>query len=328
MPWSTAVSGLQSRSLQLFMISESKQLMVDDRRSHTALSLRSFFDEQLQHLQALADSLLNFPHTLEEPVDAERQIIESFVDEANARIRAVAGYADKLRLHVCKLHQHVVDVAAELPPPVDLNHQAFMTNPLVNSLFVSTDDIDDLMRGNPELNSFLSVNGEQQAAIIFALLTAYRTEKNILGVGMMGDMLVREVPQRVVNFEAHKLHIPCVDQQQLSTLLTKYLFERIVELLKQKMALRLADEYSSKADKSYQSRLNSLANPEVYLHTLIGHLENPVNLLRIDKEHLKLSKLGIKLNMQDRDVANEFEIHELTWSNGIRNVVVQVAYSH
>jgi hypothetical protein len=46
--------------------------------------------------------------------------------------------------------------------------------------------------------------------------------------------------------------------------------------------------------------------------------------LSINKTHFKLSKLGIKLDDGDRQNANEFDLHELTWSNNTRNVVLQV----
>ncbi|MDD4906307.1 MAG: hypothetical protein PHD39_09150, partial [Methylobacter tundripaludum] len=70
-----------------------------------------------------------------------------------------------------------------------------------------------------------------------------------------------------------------------------------------------------------------LANPDVYLDALLGYIEAPDKLLSIDKTHFKLSKLGIKLEDDDSGQrANEFDIHELTWSNDTRNVVLQIAY--
>ncbi|MDO9238766.1 MAG: hypothetical protein Q7U30_02030, partial [Methylicorpusculum sp.] len=75
------------------------------------------------------------------------------------------------------------------------------------------------------------------------------------------------------------------------------------------------------------SRVKSLANPDVYLMTLLELLENPVNLLRIEKTHYKLNKLGLKIAGDDSQCANEFDVYELTWSNNTRNVVLQIAYT-
>ncbi|MSP28754.1 MAG: hypothetical protein EXR80_10270 [Methylococcales bacterium] len=81
------------------------------------------------------------------------------------------------------------------------------------------------------------------------------------------------------------------------------------------------------AGKSYQSTVNSLANPDVYLDTLLNYLENPDNLLSINKLHFKLSKMGIKLNEDDQQSANEFDIHELNWRDNIRVVVLQIPHT-
>jgi hypothetical protein len=81
------------------------------------------------------------------------------------------------------------------------------------------------------------------------------------------------------------------------------------------------------ADNSYQSKVNSMANPDVYLNTLVNYLENPANLLSINKSHFKLSKMGVKLDDDDPQSANEFDIHELNWRNNIRVVVLQITHA-
>lgn len=299
--------------------------MNDDRRSHEALSLRTFFDDQLDHLQNLVSSLSSHIRDVAPRTAEDRQIIESFVDASNSKIRAVQGYSRKLREHVRGLYNHVLQVANEIPPPVDLNLDAFGTDPLVNALFVNSNDIDKLLNTHPDINAFSRAHSKYQVPVLYALLTATKNEKETLGIGMQGDMLIREVPQQAVNFASHKIHTPCASSAELSTALKKYLFDYVVTLVKQELTLRMNDEAFKIGDDSYESRVKSLANPDVYLDTLIGCLENPAKLLAINKIHFKLSKLGIKLDDDDRQNANEFDIHELTWSNNSRNVMLQVA---
>jgi hypothetical protein len=93
------------------------------------------------------------------------------------------------------------------------------------------------------------------------------------------------------------------------------------------MMSRMTNHPIKPNDDSYESRIKSLTNPDVYLNTLIEYLEIPANLLSIDKTHLKLSKLGIKLDSDDRQCANEFDIHELTWIGNTRNIVLQIAHA-
>jgi hypothetical protein len=298
--------------------------MNDNRRSDEALSLRTFFDDQVQHLQKLVSGLGSYFHDTEPQAAEDKQIIESFVDASNSKMRAVHGYSHKLREHVRALYSHVLHIADEIPPPVDLNLDAFRINPLVNALFVSNNDIDKLFRTNPDVNAYLCSHNKIQVPVLYALLTASRSEKHTLGLGMIGDMLIREVPQQVVNFSAHKIHTPCASYEELATALRSFLFGRVVVLIKQEMVSRM---FEQPVKTTYESQVNSLANPDVYLNTLVGHLEVPANLLSIDKTHFKLSKLGIKLDDDNSETANEFDIHELIWSNNTRNVVLQIAHA-
>jgi hypothetical protein len=301
--------------------------MNDDKRSHEASSLRAFFDEQLDHLHNLVGSLGSQLHEEAQQAEEARQIVESFVDASNSKMRAVQGYAHKLREHVRALHNHVLQIADQIPPPTDLNLNAFGADPLVNALFVNNSDIDKLFNTDSDVNVFLRAHSQYEVPVLYALLTACKSEKGTLGIAMQGDMLIREVPQQAVNFSSHKVHVPCVDSAELSVALKEYLFGRVVALIKQEMVSRKTDQALKPGDDSYESRVKSLANPDVYLNALIEYIEVPSKLLSIDKLHFKLSKLGIKLEDGDRQSANEFDIHEITWSNNSRNVVLQIAFA-
>lgn len=299
--------------------------MNDNRRTHEALSLRAFFDDQLHHLQTLVGSLGRHMHD-EPQTEEDKRIVENFVEASNTKLRAVNDYSYKLRGHVRALYDHVLQIADEIPPPVDLNPNDFMMDPLINALFVSRKDIDKLVATEHEVDAYLRSHSKYQVPVLYLLLTACKSEKGLLGVALQGDTLIREVPQQAVNFSSHKMHTPCASRAELGAALKKYLFERVVALVKQEMTARMVNQLYTHTDNSYESRVKSLANPDVYLNTLIEYLEIPSKLLSIDKTHFKLSKLGIKLDDDDRQSANEFDIHELTWSNATRNVVLQVAF--
>lgn len=298
--------------------------MNDDRRSHEASSFRAFFDDQIQHLQDLAGSLRRHIHNEKQQTEEDRQIVEIFIDASNSKMRAVQGYSHKLRGHVRSLYNHVLQIAEEIPPPIDLNLDSFRTNPLVNALFVCSKDIDQLLKTDPDVDAYLRAHNKYQVPVMYALLTASKHEKQTLGIGMLGDILIRDVPQQAINFSAHKIHTPCASSAELNTALKKYLFGRVAALVKQEMTSRMTSQPFKPSDASYKSRVKSLSNPDVYLNTLIEYLKIPANLLSIDKTHFKLSKLGIKLDSGNRQCANEFDIHELTWSGNTRNVVLQI----
>lgn len=315
-------------------ITESKQAPAQqepavnvNRRSYEALSLRAFFDDQIRHLQELVSNLGDYLYGSAQQSAEDRQIVESFVDASNNKMRAVHNYSDKLRGHVQALYKHVLLIAGEIPPPIDLNRRAFAADPLINTLFVVNNDIDKLFDTDPDANAYFRTHNKYQVPVVYALLTASKSEKQTLGIGMQGDLVIHDVPQQVVNFSSHKIHGLCANSEELNTALKNYLFGRVVALVKQEMTLRMANELVNTGNVSYESRVKSLSNPDVYLNTLIEYLENPANLLSIDKNHLKLSKLGIKLASDDQQSSNEFDIHELIWSNSTRNVILQIAHT-
>jgi hypothetical protein len=302
-------------------------IMNNDRRLHETSSLRAFFDEQVEHLHKLVVDLGSHIHDQKQQVEHDRQIVESFVDASNSKMRAVHDYSHKLREHVVALYNHVLEIADQIPPPVNLNLDAFETDPLVNALFVNSRDIDKLFQFDHDVDVYLRSQSNFQVPKLYALLTASKSEKRILGVGMLGDVLIREVPQEVVNFSSYKINSPCASGEELNILLKKYLFGCVVAQVKLEMISRMIPPPMRPGDDSYELRVKSLANPDIYLGTLIGYLEIPNRLLRVEKIHFKLSKLGIKLDVDDKQSANEFDIFELTWSNNVKNVVLKIAWT-
>jgi hypothetical protein len=299
----------------------------DIKRTREASSLRTFFDDQIDHLHGLVSSLKEHIHDEMQQAAEDKQIIENFVEASNSKMRAVQDYADKLRIYVRMLHKHVLQVADGIPAAVHLNSDAFGTDTLVNALFASSKDIDKLFATDPNVKDFLSNHSKDEAPILYALLTAHKVEKPTLGIGMQGDVLVRDVPQQMVNFSAHKIHTPCTSSTELNTVLKEYLFNRVVSLIRQEMNTHINKQSFSSSDNSYEAKVNSLANPDVYLNTLIEFIGNPENLLSIEKSHFKISKLGIKLEDDDQQSANEIDIHELIWRDNIRVVALQITHT-
>jgi hypothetical protein len=296
--------------------------MKEDRRSEHASSLRHFFNEQVQHLH---DLLSGQQPEVPAILDADQQVIEHVVDLANTRLRAVYGYTEKLRSHVSALYQHVLATAEQIPPPVELSHATFGSDALVNALFVAAADIDHLLPIGSEADVYWAQN--RQLEQLYALLTAHKSEKSVLGVGMLGNMLVRDMPRQAVNFSAPQLHMPCANSDELAKALRNYLLDQVVGFLKQDMTAQTLAQAMEPGDHSYQGRINSLANPDKYLDALLNLMQVPGKLLAVDNYHFRLNKQGIKLDEGDDSLsANEFDIPEISWSNGSKNVLLQVVY--
>lgn len=301
--------------------------MNDNQRSREALSLRKFFDDQISHLQNLLTGFTGLSPEEKQQAEADQKIVENVVDASNSKIRAAHNYAQRLRGPVRRLYDHVHRVADAIPPPISLARREFGNDPLVSALFVSGDEIEKLLKSDPVADDYLRAHSCCEVPVLYALLMACKSIKRTLGVAMAGDVLLHDVPMDAVNFSRHRIQTPCADADALESALREYLFNRVVALARLELKMRMDQHPVLSGADSYESRIKSLANPDVYLSALVEYLDIPDKLLSIDKTHYKLSKLGIKLENDDPRCANEFDIHELAWGGNSREVVLRVVHA-
>lgn len=300
--------------------------MADNQRSYAASGLRDFFDHQIQHIEKLFDGFAGL-FAKAEPLSAEdRVLIENFVDVANNKMRVIDGYASKLREYVKGIYAHVHQIADEIPLPIELSEQSLKELPLINALFVNNKDIDDLCHGQLEATRYLRSHRPSEVPKVYAVLTANKSERSALGVGMLGNILVRDVQQQIVNFSSHKLYAFSASADELDQELKKYLFDNVVGLIKQDLNYRICEEIKSPNANSYEAKIHSLANPNVYLQSVIEYLAAPSLLLDLEKTHFRLNKLGVKLLEAQQEYVNEFDIHEVIWGKQQRNLILPIFY--
>ncbi|MDD5461238.1 MAG: hypothetical protein PHG00_06345 [Methylococcales bacterium] len=77
-----------------------------------------------------------------------------------------------------------------------MNHDALRREPLVNAPFVCSEDIDQLLRNDPDVKAYLRAHDKYEVPVLYVLLTANKSEKRTLGAGMLGEVVVRDVPQQ------------------------------------------------------------------------------------------------------------------------------------
>jgi hypothetical protein len=142
--------------------------------------------------------------------DIERAI-ELVVEQTDPRLRFVRGFSKKLRKPVIRSLVYVDDLVTRIPGPFEISRKAYSSNPQVNALFGSADDIEALFARSQRLQDFFRDNpGCEQAYIPLAML---RQEKRILGMALSGDMVRRDVARTAVNFSGHRLGIVCAQSE-------------------------------------------------------------------------------------------------------------------
>ncbi len=131
-----------------------------------------------------------------------RQATDMVVEVADSRIRQVGRYRKALRSPMLGAMEYCSSLVDSIPGPVRLSRQQYHADPLVKALFVSANELEELLRLAPEKNDSA---GHKKGNDSVALLTMTRKERTIFKHEQQGDMILRDVKKRTVNFIDHRL---------------------------------------------------------------------------------------------------------------------------
>jgi hypothetical protein len=261
-----------------------------------------------------------------------RQATDMVVGVADSRIRRVRRYRRSLRDPIEGAMEYCTGLVDSIPGPVRLSRQQYHADPLVKALFVSADKLEEVLRLAPERSESSDQKKERDSV---ALLTMTRREKTIFKHEEQGDVIVRDVKKRTVNFIDHRLVASSVTLDMTKELLkdrglevlATIAMERIVSLQGDLAELRERREYLKAMRRmlSGRSRTQELfSHPDIEtveklrkLEKLIREVDVEVDLTRQKIEMPEDSLALLKDTMdqpEDTLVANERTLR-LDWMN-------------
>jgi hypothetical protein len=161
--------------------------------------------------------------------------IERTVDATDPQIRAVSGYKKKLRAPVIRAIDHVVGLVDRLPSvqPVRLGSNADEFP--VKAFFISALHMKKVFTEDPALAEFLQ-GPEGAAPEVIALLAMEKEERGIFGAALSGDVVIKDVPQVTVSFDAHRFLDPTGLEAETKRLLKRRAFDHLLTLALRRLA--------------------------------------------------------------------------------------------
>ena len=163
------------------------------------------------------------------------EAIERAVDGTDPQLRAVSGYKKRLRPAVLRAVDHVVALVGALPPPMPVRFGGEGTDPRISSFFISLLHMKKVFQEDRALSLYLQ--GEQgQGGEITALLAMEKEEKVIFGAALSGDVVIRDVPQVTVSFDAHRLLDPAREERESRRLLMRRAYDHLLTLALRRLA--------------------------------------------------------------------------------------------
>lgn len=170
------------------------------------------------------------------PAELITRAIERAVEGTDPRLRALSGYQKKLRGAVMHAIDHVVALVDGLPVVLDLNPQSYGTEPEITLYFASVEHLREVLERDPTLNAWRrSTDGDIAEQVIMLLLMTLQ-ERNVLGVGLEGDVLRRDVAQTTVSLSKHQLVDPTGTEDETRRLLKRRAFDHLLALALGRMA--------------------------------------------------------------------------------------------
>jgi hypothetical protein len=138
--------------------------------------------------------------------DIERAL-DIVIEQTDPRLRFVSGYRRKLRKPLVRSLVYTHDLVTRIPGPFEFSRKTYGSDPQINALFGSADDIEVLFARNNMLLRFF--RDTPDCDMVYVPLIMLRREKRILGMALSGDIVRRDVARTAVNFSEHRLGIVC-----------------------------------------------------------------------------------------------------------------------
>ncbi len=176
--------------------------------------------------------------------------IETVIAGTDPRLRMVSGYQKKLAPSVARALAHAQAIAQQLPGPVEITRKTFGSDPRVRALFVSVEHLRETFSHNHILRDFLARPQNKALDTCYALLAWDKTEKQVFGTALEGELLHQDVKQTVINFAAQRFITPASDVQMLRRELAEQAFEHLVEC-----ALRRLISLKAKSEQLKERRM-------------------------------------------------------------------------
>jgi len=192
------------------------------------------------------------------PESLVKEAIERAVDGTDPWLRAVSGYKKKLRPAVIRTIDHVVALVDALPSPMAVHLGSYSDDLRLKSFFVSAIHMKKMFAEDRSLAEFLQGPGGGSPQI-FALLAMEKQEKAIFGSALSGDIVIRDVPQITVSFDAHRLIDPTGDEGETRRLLKRRAFDHLLSMaLKRLTAVKWEREDLERRRSLLQAKQNLL----------------------------------------------------------------------
>lgn len=291
---------------------------------------------------------------------------ERLIEIADPKIRQAGNYRKKLYGTITEAKDYCSTLIDAIPGPVELNKKQYFDNPIVNALFTSAENLEEVLQTNQDV---ASLKKDGITGPIIALMTMHKDEKTVYGYQKDGEQVLHDVAQRAVNFTDHRLVglsqslsftkngivdrgldvLAAVAMEEITTLKSKKSeLQQKKEYLKATMKIltgkaRVFEMFSSpdpgkheeyrKAEamlvevESELEELNKkIGMPDQSLSCLDSVLNQSTDFLKVQKQAMRLNWMNIRIDNRPEEEGNSITLAEFTLNEELKRSAVLVTF--
>ncbi len=162
--------------------------------------------------------------------------VEAIVVGTDPRLRFVPDYEKKLATPAMTSINHVRRMADNLRSSASLSPESYASDPRVHLLFGSVESMKQIVGRDAAFRAFTRDVHNASIQDAFGLLTAERQVKHVLGMGLMGETIQRDVAKTVLVFSDHRLRALAASERDTLRLIKIGAFRQLVELARIRLA--------------------------------------------------------------------------------------------
>lgn len=147
------------------------------------------------------------------------------VTKLHPHLRLARHYQARLAPAIATSLEYLGGLVDSLPEARQASAAAWASDPFMHAFFACADDVALVLSRSADLRAYFEQNPDQPEA--YAVLGMEMTERHILGVGLEGETLRRDVPQTTISFSDHQVRICGRTDHELRIEIVRRLLEQL-----------------------------------------------------------------------------------------------------
>jgi hypothetical protein len=225
--------------------------------------------------------------------------VDHVVDRVSNRLRGISDYRDRLRGPVANVLGHIDRMVESVPSGFFCSRDNYVHDRRVNAFFVSPQHLSEVFSASREVRALFEANPGLSEC--WGLLCMQRKEMRRLGMDLVGDQVMKDVPQQVVHFTDHQILSPGPSEADARHALKCCIFNNLIDYARslvdqvrqEQDQRRLRSRSSRKPAKRADTMTFRVPTLEDHLQLLVETLSSPQELMSAREVRMNIDRMGV-----------------------------------